>query len=161
MAGITVQTRGLAELRRDLRKADKAFGPQVGRANQAAAELVAVEARKRAPKGPHQGGGTVAPISSTITALRRQKAASVSIGGARSPHAVVTEYGGSIPRRGSDASTVRTAQRRKHAFSRHGLSVTHVRKRAYLYPAIDAKAGEVALLYGAMLDQIMHEAFGQ
>ena len=161
MASISVQTRGLAELRRDLRAADKSFGPEVGRANQAAAQVVATEAKRRAPKGPHQGGGAVAPISSTITALRRQKAASVSIGGARSPHAVVTEYGGSIPRRGSDVSTVRTAQRRKQAFSRHGLKVTHVRQQAYLYPAIAAKAGEVALLYGAMLDQIMSKAFGR
>lgn len=161
MAGITIQTRGLAELRRDLRAVDRSFGPLIGRANQRAAQVVADEAKRRAPKGPHQGGGTVAPISSTIRALRRQQAASVSIGGARSPHAVVTEYGGSIPRRGSDAATVRQAQRRKQAFVRHGLSVTHVRKRAYLYPAIDAKAGEVVLVYEAGLGEVMAKAFGQ
>lgn len=161
MAGITIQTRGLAELRRDLRAVDRSFGPRLGRANQQAAQVVVNEAKRRAPKGPHQGGGTVAPISSTITALRKQSAASVSIGGARSPHAVVTEFGGSIPRRGSDKETVRKAQRRKQAFSRHGLRVTHVRKRAYLYPAIDAKAGEVVLVYEAAVGQLMSEAFGR
>lgn len=161
MAGITVQTRGLAELRRDLRAVDRSFGPQLGRANQRAAQVVADDAKRRAPKGPHEGGGTVAPISSTITALRRQNAATVAIGGSRSPHAPVTEFGGTIPRAGADKQLITSARRRRVSHAAVGLKVTHVTQQAYLYPAIYAKTGEVVLVYNAALGEVMAKAFGK
>lgn len=152
---------GLAQLRRDLRAVDRRFDSQIGDANYRAAKVVADEATRRAPRGPHQGGGKVAPISSTITALRRRNAATVAIGGARSPHAVVTEFGGSVPRRGSDPEARRRAQRRHQPFVKHGVRVTHVRKQAYLYPAIDAKTSEVLLVFSGAIGDLMGEAFNQ
>lgn len=144
MAGITIRTTGVSELRRDLRAVDKSFGPELGKANQQAALVVVPEARRRALalRGPHQGGGKVAPISSTITALRRQQAASVAIGGARSPHAAPTEFGGTLARH-------------------HSSSRTRVAKRAYLFPAIEAKAGEIVQVYSFLLDRLMARAFNR
>lgn len=150
---------GLAQLRRDLRRIDPKWGKELGKANFDAASVVVVEASQRAPKGPHEGSGRVAPISTTITALRRQQAATVAIGGARSPHAVVTEFGGTVPRRGSDKATIRKAQRGKRSFIQHGLQVTHVRKQAYLYPAIDATREKVLFVYQGAVNTIMGEAF--
>lgn len=152
---------GLAQLRRDLRAVDRRFDGRIGEANYKAAKVVADEASRRAPRGPHEGGGKVAPISSTITALRRRNAATVAIGGARSPHAVVYEFGGTVPRRGSDPEARRRAQRRHQSYIKHGVQVTHVAKRAYLYPAIDAKAQEVILVFSGAVGDLVGEVFNQ
>jgi hypothetical protein len=137
---VAVRVVGLAELRRDLRRVDAALPKELAAVNQQAGEVVAAEARRRAPKGAHQGGGRVSPISSTITAGRRQRAATVSIGGARSPHAPVYEFGGTIPRH-------------------HSSARTRVTQRAYLYPALEAKRTEVTVLYARLVEQLMSRAF--
>jgi hypothetical protein len=158
----SVRVQGLSELRRALRSVDRSWGTELGKANQAAARVVAQEASRRAPRGPHEGGGSVSPISSTITAQRRQNAATVAIGGARSPHAVVIEFGGSIPRRGADQELVAKARRRKRSFRDVGIgSRTSIAARPYLYPAIEAKTGEVVAEYEKQLGALMLKVFNQ
>lgn len=144
MADYSIKFAGLAELRRDLRAIDKAWGPELGKANQRAGEVVAVEGRRIAggKSGPHQGGGSVAPISSTIRALRQQNRAVVSAGGARSPHAAPREFGGTL--------------RRYHSSKR-----TTVAKNPALFPALDSKAGEVVRVYALAIDSVMRRAFSR
>jgi hypothetical protein len=154
-----IQVTGLRELRRDLRRLDATLPRELAQINQRAAEIVATEARRRAPRGPHQGGGRVAPIVSSIKALRQQGRGVVAIGGVRSPHAVVTEFGGTIPRRGSHRGQVAQAQAMHQSFRRFGgISVTRVRKQAYVYPALDAKRDEVVNAYADMLDDLLRRA---
>lgn len=158
----SVQVEGLSELRRSLRAIDRSWGTELGKANQAAARIVATEASHRAPRGPHEGGGTVAPISSTITAQRRQNAATVAIGGARSPHAVVIEFGGSIPREGADQELVTKARKNKRSFRSVGIgNRTRIVARPYLYPAIEAKTAEVVAEYEQQLGTLLLKVFNQ
>jgi hypothetical protein len=90
-----------------------------------------------------------------------QRAGYVAIGGARSPHAPVYEFGGTIPRRGQGASTVAKIQARHGSFEKAGLAITRVRARPYLYPAIAAKTDEVVEFYGRVLDRISRRAFNR
>lgn len=138
--GFTIRIEGLSELRRALRQVSPQWGPVLGKANQDAAQIVATEATRRAPRGPHQGGGRVAPISSTITALRKQNKGVVAMGGARSPHAPPTEFGGTLPR---------------HASSKR----TRVAKRPFLYPALQYREPQVIETYGKALEKIMRTVF--
>lgn len=131
-----VKVVGLDELRRDLRRLDAELPRELAIIHYRVAQIVADEARHRAPRGPHQGGGVVVPIVQSIRAGRQQRRATVSMGGARSPHAEPTEFGGTL--------------RRFHSTSR-----TRVRQRAFLYPAIAAKRGEVIDAYGGMIDQLL------
>jgi hypothetical protein len=144
VADYSIRFAGLAELRRDLRAIDKSWGPELGKANQKAADVVAVEGREIAgtKAGPHQGGGSVAPIASTIRALRQQSRAVISAGGVRSPQAAPREFGGTL--------------RRYHSSKR-----TKVTKNPSLYPALDAKTGEVVRVYSLALDGVMRRAFGR
>jgi hypothetical protein len=66
----------------------------------------------------------------------------VSAGGVRAPHAAPREFGGSL--------------RRYHSTRR-----TRVAKAPSLYPALDAKAGEVVGVYLIAIDAVMHRAFGR
>ena len=141
-AGYRVEIAGLRELRRALNLVDKQFGKELAEANNQAAEIVAAEARRRAPSGPHQGGGTVVPIAASIRALRGQRRAAVSMGGAKTPHAEPTEFGGTIPRH-------------------HSLAHTHIQQRAFLYPAIAAKRAEVVQTYAYLVDRLTSRAFNQ
>lgn len=160
--GVGIRVVGLAQLRRDLRAVDRKWGPELGKTNFQVASVVVAEAERRAPRGVHQGGGKVAPISSTITALRRQQAAAVSIGGTRSPHAEVIEFGGNIPRRGSDPAVVTRARQHHKSFRRAGVSsLTHVAAQPYLYPAIDATRERVVNMYGLLLDRLLGRVFNQ
>jgi hypothetical protein len=157
-AGVRVV--GLDALRRDLRRLDKRLpGEVLGRANKAAGEIVAGEARRRAPAGEHQGGGTVVPIASSIRAGQQARRAVVSMGGGRTPHAEVTEFGGTIPRRGVDPTVSATVRARHQSYARHGLSVTHVEQRAFLYPAIYAKSDEVVARYEQLVADALGDAF--
>lgn len=140
MASPEIRVIGLRELRRDLKRLDADWPKELAKANTAAAQIVATEAQRRAPAGPHQGGGSVTPIRQSIRASRAQRSASVSFGGARSPHAAPTEFGGTLARHAS-------------------ASRTTVRQRAFLYPAITAKTAEVVQTYTAAVDRLLHDAF--
>jgi hypothetical protein len=155
-----IQVNGMRELRWALKQASAELPKELAAANQEAARIVAKEARRRAPEGAHQGGGKIVPVKQSIRALRQQSKAIVAIGGARSPHAVVTEFGGVIPRRGSHRGQVAEAQAKHRGFRRYGgISVTRVRKQAYVYPALAAKRDEVIDAYGDLIGQLLSKAF--
>lgn len=155
-----VYVQGLREFRRELKRAGEEFPRELRQANRDAAGIVATAARIRAPRGPHEGGGRVAPLVTSIKAGGTQGRGYVAIGGVRSPHAQVLEFGGSIPRRGRDPSLVAKARAGRRSFESVGItSRTRVRKQAYLYPAIDAKRDEVVEFYGRAIDRIARRAF--
>jgi len=158
---VKIEVQGLAEFRRALRAAGGQFPKEMRQANIDAAELVVPEARRRAPKGPHEGKPAVQPVADSIKAGGTQRAGYVAIGGARSPHAPVYEFGGTIPRRGQDRSTVAKIQARHGSFEKAGLAVTRVQARPYLYPAIAAKTDEIIEAYGEAIDRLTHQAFNR
>jgi hypothetical protein len=166
-AARTIEVVGLKDLRRDLRRAAKEFPAELAKANEKAAEVVAKEARLRAPEGRHEGGGAVMPIKASIVAARRGSKGVVSIGGMQTPYAIVTEFGGTIPRRaprgqkGIQRRQVSYARKSHRSFESVGVrQVTHVRKQPYLYPALDAKLDEVLEVYNKLVADIMQPASG-
>lgn len=151
----SIRVVGLDALRRDLKKVDAELPGELAKLNKDAADIVVVEAQHRAPRGVHQGGGKWAPIAPSIAARQQARRAAISIGGAKSPHAVVTEFGGTIPRKGADKTLVRLAQQRHASFARVGITRrTQVKQRAYLYPALSAKRDEVMRVYEDGIEQL-------
>jgi hypothetical protein len=140
MPSAAVEVDGLRELRRDLKRAGAQFPKELRAVNLKTAEVVAAEVRRLAPKGPHQGGGTVRPIVASVRALASQSRAQVAVGGARTPHAAVHNYGGTIPRFNSTARTT-------------------ILPYPYIEPAIDAKTDEVLAVYDEALDRLLRRAF--
>lgn len=152
--GVGVEVHGLRELRSRLKAAEGRSPKELQQANKQAAEIVAAEARRRAPKGPHQGGGNIAPLYRAITAQASSGRGIVAFGGARAPHGVVVNFGGTIPRRGQDTSVIRKLQAQHRSFEKAGLSVTRVRRREHIYAAIRAERAEVLREYEQALDRI-------
>lgn len=138
--GAKVEIKGLRDFRRELKRLGPEWPKELRQANKDAAELVAVDARRRGPRGPHEGGGRVVPIHLNIRALGSQTKGQVATGGARSPHGPVYEFGGTIRRHNSQARTP-------------------VRAQPYLYPALEAKRGEVVEFYGEAIDRLTRRAF--
>jgi hypothetical protein len=136
-----VEVEGLREFRRELRQAGQQWPKELRQANKDAAEIVAEDARRRAPRGPHLGGGRVRPIVSSIRALASQGRGQVAVGGASTPHGPVLEFGGTIPRRGDTGAR------------------TQVRAQPSLHPALAAKGDEVVEFYGEALDRVYRRAF--
>ena len=128
MADTRIEVQGLRELRRALKDAEGRSPKELQRANKRAAEIVAREAQHRAPRGPHQGGGRVQPITASIRAQATTGKAFVAFGGNRSPHAPPYEFGGTLKRH---ASSTRT----------------RVQKRPFVYPAIEAEMDHVLEQY--------------
>lgn len=155
-----VEIIGLQDFQRELAKTRRKFPELLAKADHHAAEVVASEARRRAPRGPHQGGGDVAPITSSIQAGVGAHGGYVQIGGGASPHAVPTEFGGTVPRRGASRSAVATAQARHRSFASSGIAPrTRIRRQAYLYPAIAATRLDVELIYLDAIDRAVKGAF--
>jgi hypothetical protein len=154
---------GLKEFRKALKQAGDEFPKELRAANLEAAQVVATEAKRRAPKGPHEGtprGARFLAAAESVRALATQRRGQVAIGGARAPHAQVLEFGGQIPRRGSNKSLIAKARAGHRSFAETGVtSLTRVRKQAFLYPALDAKADEVVEVYAAALDRLTKRAF--
>jgi hypothetical protein len=154
-----VYVKGLNELVANLRKVDAGLPREFAQTNKKVAGIVAAEAARRAPRGPHEGGDKVRPISETIRGLAQARRVVVAFGGAATPHAGVTEFGGTIPRRGQ-SSALRAQQQRAHrGFERAGLAVTRVAKQAYVYPAADATRARVIDLYQQAVADVMRLAF--
>jgi hypothetical protein len=133
-----IEVHGLRELRRALKEAEGHTPHELQQANKRAADIVVREAQRRAPKGPHQGGGkprTVVPITASIKAQATATKGIVAFGGQRSPHAAPTEFGGTLKRH---ASSVRT----------------RVAKRPFVYPAIEAEQAHVLEQYELALRSI-------
>jgi HK97 gp10 family phage protein len=141
MADARVEVHGLKDFRRELKRLGPEFPKELRQANFEAAEVVARKARRNAPQGPHEGGGRVQPLVSSIRALANQLRGQVAIGGARSPHAPVLEFGGRIPRRGGTGA------------------VTRVRAQPFLYAAVASERDEVVEVYGEAIDRVMRRAF--
>lgn len=135
-----IEVVGLRDFRRDLGRVGPEYRRMVRQINLDAAEVVAKEARRRAPRGPHEGGGRVVPLWTNIRALASQTRGQVATGSARAPHGPVYEFGGTI---------------RRHASS----SRTQVRAQPYMYPALDAKADEVVEVFAEGVDRVTRRAF--
>jgi hypothetical protein len=155
-----IEVQGLRDLRRDLQQAENRTPNELQQANLRAAGIIAREAQRRAPAGPHQGRGkprVVTPIRSSIKAQATAGKAYVTFGGARSPHAPVYEFGGSIPRRGARAThgaLIKKAQAGHRSFGSFGISTTRIEKRAYVYPALEAEEGRMLQQYELALRSI-------
>jgi hypothetical protein len=128
VAAEVVRVFGLRELRAALKRTEDRAPKELQLANKRAADLVAREAQRRAPRGPHQGGGNVQPVAASIRSQATTGKAVVAFGGRRSPHAPPLEFGGTL--------------RRFHSASR-----TRVQKRPFVYPAIEAERDHVLEQY--------------
>jgi hypothetical protein len=136
----SIQVKGLRELRRELKRIDRELPRELAKVNQEVAEIFAGEMRTRAPKGPHQGGGRVTPIAPSVKAGRQQARGVVAIGGARSPHALPINFGGTIARY-------------------HSTSRTRVVAREFIFSSLGAKRDEGVDRYGELLEKLMRRAF--
>lgn len=157
---VKVEVHGVRELRAALRKAEGRTPKEIQVANRQAAEVVVRTAIIKAPKGPHEGGGNVQPIWSSIKARATSNRGLIVFGGTQSPHAPVYEFGGSIPRRGARKThrgAIGEAQRRHRGFAELGISTTHIDKRAYVYPAIEATRPQVLERYEHALNRIARD----
>jgi len=139
--GVDIDVKGLRDLRTELKRIGPEFPKELRAANKEAAEIIAVEARRRAPRGPHEGGGRVQPLAGSIRAVANQLRGQVAVGGARSPHGPVLEFGGTIGRRGTTGAR------------------TQVRAQPSLYPAIASERDEVVEVYGEAIDRLTSRAF--
>jgi hypothetical protein len=160
-----IEVVGLAKLRRDLKAAADRSPEEIAEANKDAAEKVAQVARRKAPRGPHEGGGVVVPIHSATRTYSTARKGVIGIGGSTSPHGVVTEFGGTIPRRGGGAiqrRQVAYARKSHRSFASVGVqSVTNVQAQPYLYPAIAATREEVMDFYVDAIDRVTKRPFPQ
>ena len=150
-----VKVTGLAELRRALIAISKDAPKELNKANVQIGRLVATEAKRLAPKGKHEGGGSVVSIASSIGVTQSPSLNTVSIeaGGKLTPHAAANEFGGYIARRGFKGINRRgkaEAHKRGHA----GV-LTHVRKRPYLFPAVAHKLNVVVAEYTKAIDALI------
>jgi hypothetical protein len=165
-AGPPVTVDGLREFARSLGLAADHINTAVATANREAAHVVAREAARRAPRGRHQGGGTVVPVHASVRVYATSRKAQVGIGGMATPHGQVLEFGGTIPRRAPKGE--RKIQRRQAAYAKKshrsfasvGIQrVTKVTARPYLYPAIDASQAEILDVYDDAMFRLLRPAF--
>ena len=94
---------------------------QVALAGVFSALIVAETARVFAPKGPHEGGGTVVPLWTVI----RAEGESVAFGGDPAPHGAVVNFGGHIPRHHSRTRT--RVARQEHIYRAIGFEGERIR----------------------------------
>lgn len=147
-----VRITGLSELKQALKELDKNAPKELGKANKQVAQIVVREAERRTPSGPHQGGGSITPIARSIRASQSQLKVSVMAGGSKTPHAGATEFGGFIPRRGNAGAN---RNRKKYLRSIGGRGLTHVKKQAYLLPAVQAKLADVLIAYDRAIKSVV------
>lgn len=139
---IALQIDGLDDFRKHLRATDNRLGRAMGQANKKAAEVVASEARTRA-----QGsGGSAAKGAESIKASAAQRAASVTIGGAKAPWMPGAEFGA---RRYRQFPPWRGNQWQPDS---GGVGY-------FLHPAIRETRDEFEETYLEALDELAHQAF--
>jgi hypothetical protein len=137
-----VEVKGLKDFRRELKRLGPEFPKELRAANLEAAEVVAKETQRRVPRGPHEGGGRVQPLHTSVRALASQTRGQVAIGGARSPHGPPYEFpGATIGRRGATGAR------------------TRIRTQPSLFPAIASEREEVVEVYGEAIDRLTKRAF--
>jgi hypothetical protein len=166
VGGPDVSVEGLRELARSLGVAADHINTAMAMANKDAAQVVARAAALRAPRGRHQGGGTVVPVYASVRVYATSRKAQVGIGGTATPHGQVLEFGGTIPRRAAKGQ--RAIQRRQAAYAKRshrsfanvGITrTTKVEARPYLYPAIAASQDEVMDVYDDSVFRLLRPAF--
>lgn len=162
---VHVQVKGLNTFARQCRQIGKEAQAKLRETNLHAAELVVPEVVRRAPKGKHEGGPKnrqVQPISTSIRAVAGQRFAAVRAGSARSPHAPVYEFGGSIPRRGTRAThgeVIATARAQHRRFGQFGIPHTRINPRPYVFPAVEAMVPRLKDRYMRDFTKLVGRAF--
>jgi hypothetical protein len=136
----TVNTTGLRDLSRALRRIGPTFPRQLGKALRVGAEFVAVDARERASWSKR--------IPGTVKVGGGVSAVTISAGGSRAPHAAAFENRG------------------KEGMFRHpvfGPSKKHEepewvdqQARPFLAPAVEAKAPQIAAAIDAAIDETLN-----
>lgn len=165
---------GLATFAKQARRIGKEAQKELRATNLKAAQLVVPEAQRRAPKGPHEGGGKVRPVSASIRAVAGQRFAAVRAGGKRSPHAPPIEFGGQIARHGfaglsrserkagvrftAGGERVRSRRFQKGEVRRQ-VAMTKIPARPYVWPAVDAMRTRVNEVYGRDFRELIRQAF--
>lgn len=137
---VTMKIDGLATFAKQCRRIGKEAQAELRKTNLHAAQLVVPEAQHRAPKGPHEGGGIVQPISASIRAVAGQRYAAVRAGGKRTPHAAPREFGGTL---------------RRHASSKK----TSVPATPYVFPGVAAMVPRITPLYQRDFGKLIRQAF--
>jgi phage gpG-like protein len=132
----TVRVEGLVEFQKALRRADSDLPKRLRLANKAAAEVVAEEARRRVQSEAKNPTGKLA---GSVAIRAEQRAASVKMGGARTPYAGFFDFGGRVGRNKSV----------ERPFIKNGRVV---------YPAVAAKNEEVADRFGREIDALLRDA---
>jgi len=130
------------ELPKELAKAHKEIG-----------KIVADEAIAEAPKGKHQGGGSITSIAQSIKPVLSAKAVTIKAGGPSTPHAAPLEFGGSIPRRGF--SGINRRGKVTARTQRIGGVLTHIKAQPYLFPAARKKTDAVIDAYVKALNNLI------
>jgi hypothetical protein len=172
---VHIKVSGLSTFARECRRIGKEAQAELRKTNLRAAELVVPEAIRRAPKGKHEGGGTVIPVSASIRAVGGQRFAAVRAGSARSPHAAPIEFGGTLARRGFKGLSrteqkfgvrfspagerLRGRHKRVEGEARRAASVTHITARPYVFPAVEAMQTLVREQYMRDFVKLVSQAF--
>lgn len=139
MGGIKTDARvdvvGLRELRTSLRKlsGETEYHKQLRQAGLRAGEIVAVEARLRAPVKSGR-------LRKSIRVKAQQTGAQIAGGGARVPYFGFIDYGGTINPRG------------------HPVRRPFIKTGRIMYPALRAKRDETIAAYTAAVTQIIESA---
>ena|ERR1051326_8374918 len=132
------------------------FPKELAKAHREIGKIVANEAIAEAPKGTHQGGGSIIPISQSIKAVASAKAVVIRAGGPATPPAAPLEFGGYIARRGFSGINRRGKQRAREIYKQGTRGIlTHVKKQPYLFPAAQKKTDEVIDAYYDALDNLI------
>lgn len=146
-------------------KATNAEAPQALKVGfKEAAEVVAQEARRRAPvyRGPAKRGVKPGALRASIRTFATQRGAGIREGKASVPYAGFIDYGGTVGRmRTGNFSAVRgTGNQHVHYRARVARQARHFAQRPYIktgrimYPAFEAKRGEVQKLAGDALFRV-------
>jgi len=158
--GIGVKVEGLAELRRDLKKAsDSGLNKKLTRRLKRAAEIVATDARQRVPVGPERNGH----VRSSIKAGANMKGAYVQGGRNAFPYYGWLEFGSREPRRGrltGQSRAERRALARQVGGARVGpwtASGVGPKGGRFIYPAIEANERRLVSETRAAVDEALRE----
>jgi hypothetical protein len=151
-----VRVEGLDDLKRGIEAMQRELPKELAKAHKEIGKIVADEAISESPKGTHQGGGSIVPISQSIKPVASTRTVIIKAGGPATPHAAPLEFGGYIARRGFSGIN-RRGKRQARALLTQGARgiLTHVKKQPYLFPAAEKKTDEVIDAYYDALDNLI------
>lgn len=123
-----IKIEGLRDFQAALRAADRNLPKELGAANKEIAEIVAREARRRAPEKTGR-------LKKSIRGLKVQRSAVVRMGGARVPYAPIQEFG--WPARGIASQAFlypAIASTRAEVIEAYGEMIDKLMRRAFPNP---------------------------